>query len=133
MRRVQALLSAARTALEASPFSVAKDAVSIMEGADEGAFQWVTINYLLGKLGGAPSKTVAAVDLGGGSVQMARALHQNDAAAAPKGYVRQLRGGGASYHVYVHSYLGYGLMAARAAVLHSAGARGGHPYDPKIP
>mmetsp|Transcript_28108 Transcript_28108/g.53169 ORF Transcript_28108/g.53169 Transcript_28108/m.53169 type:complete len:478 (+) Transcript_28108:83-1516(+) len=125
--QAEALLSAARTALEASPFSVAKDAVSIMEGADEGAFQWVTINYLLGKLGGAPSKTVAAVDLGGGSVQMARALHQNDAAAAPKGYVRQLRGGGASYHVYVHSYLGYGLMAARAAVLHSAGARGGHP------
>jgi len=31
--------------------------------------------------------------------------------------VRTLRGGGEEYGVYVHSYLGLGLMAARAAVL----------------
>jgi hypothetical protein len=73
---LQALLDAARDVLTASPFSVADDSVSIMDGADEGAYQWVTINYLLGRLGDRPSNTVAAVDLGGGSVQMAYALSQ---------------------------------------------------------
>ena len=73
---LQALLDAARDALTASSFAVADDAVSIMDGADEGAYQWVTINYLLGRLGKPVSHTVAAVDLGGGSVQMAYALPQ---------------------------------------------------------
>ena len=31
-----------------------------------------------------------------------------------------MKGGGQTYHVYVHSHLGYGLMAARAAVLGKA-------------
>jgi apyrase len=74
--RAQGLLDAARHVLAASPFAVAADAVSIMDGADEGAYQWVTINYLLGRLGGPASHTVATVDLGGGSVQMAYALPQ---------------------------------------------------------
>ncbi len=39
-------------------------------GKDEGAFAWLTLNYLLGRLGGAPQETVSAVDLGGGSVQV---------------------------------------------------------------
>lgn len=121
------LLEAAKSALQATPFSVAPDSVTIMDGADEGAYQWITINYLLGRLGGPPGRTVATVDLGGGSVQMAYALPQNAAAAAPKGYVRTLRGGGAAYHVYVHSYLGFGLMAARAAVLDAAAEADGHP------
>ena len=42
-------------------------------GADEGAFAWLTLNYLLGRLGEEEGKTIAAIDLGGGSVQQARA------------------------------------------------------------
>ena len=72
---------------------------------------------------------MAVIDLGGGSVQLAHALPPAAAAAAPDGYVSTLSGGGQLYSVYVHSYLGYGLMAARAAVLKQEGGSNvyGHP------
>lgn len=97
--------------------------VSIMDGADEGAFQWLTMNYLLGNLKGGgidhdgDIHTVAAVDLGGGSVQLAYQVGKESAASAPDGYVTKLRALGHSFDVYTRSHLGHGLMAARAAVL----------------
>jgi len=118
-----------RKLLDAYPFTHASESVSVLDGAAEGAFQWLTLNYLLGKLGGGVGATVAVVDLGGGSVQLAHALPPAAAAAAPEGYVSVLSGGGRAHHVYVHSYLGYGLMAARAAVLKQEGGSNvyGHP------
>ena len=35
----------------------------------------------------------------------------------PAGYVRSMAAAGQTYHVYVHSYLNYGLMMGRGAVL----------------
>ncbi|BDA45973.1 Apyrase 2 [Coccomyxa sp. Obi] len=101
--------------------------VTILDGADEGAFAWLTLNYLLGHLGQSEEKTVAAIDLGGGSVQQAFAISAEEAAKAPPGYVTQLSGGGRTYNVYVHSYLGFGLMAGRAAVLSWEEARAANP------
>lgn len=71
-------------------------------GADEGAFAWLTLNYLLGHLGKPEHDTMAAIDLGGGSLQQAFALTTAEAQAAPPGYVTKLSGGGKDYHVYVH-------------------------------
>lgn len=45
---------------------------------------------------------MAAIDLGGGSVQQAFALTEAEAKDAPEGYVTTLTGGGRTYHVYVH-------------------------------
>lgn len=88
-----------------TPFKMdTKTGVTILDGADEGAFAWLTLNYLLGHLGKPEQDTMAAIDLGGGSVQQAFALTAAEAAAAPAGYVTKLRGGGKDYSVYVHRH-----------------------------
>jgi apyrase len=114
------LLQATRALLGDYPFVFEDDGVSIMDGAEEGAFQWLTMNYLLGNLRGDLGDTVATVDLGGGSVQLAYAADAKHVAGAPEGYFKDMKSGDFTYHVYVHSHLGFGLMAARAAVLKEA-------------
>jgi guanosine-diphosphatase len=119
-----AILKAVRTRLEtAYPFPVVaeeKGGVEVMDGKDEGVYAWITANYLLGKIGGPDKTPTAAVfDLGGGSTQivfqptfkiagggMPEKLAEGD-------HKYELSFGGREFTLYQHSYLGYGLMAAR--------------------
>ena len=94
----------------------------------KGSYQWVTTNCLSGNLGKKLDETVGIVDLGGGSVQMAYAISDEDYSLAPKAgndevsSVQQIKLLNMSYNLYVHSYLHFGLLAFRAEVFkHSQG------------
>lgn len=123
------LLQEVRTLLGNSAFLFQPDWVNIIDGTQEGSYQWVTTNYLRGKLGRKFDETVAIVDLGGGSVQMAYAISDEDYSNAPKAgndeltSVQQVKLLNMTYNLYVHSYLHYGLLAFRAEVFkHSESA-----------
>ncbi|KAG8937201.1 Guanosine-diphosphatase [Tulasnella sp. 418] len=96
------------------------DAVTIMDGKDEGVFAWITANYLLGTIGGTNKHdrpTYAVLDLGGASTQIVFEPRFDSKSRLEEGdhkYV--LTFSGKAHTLYQHSYLGYGLMQARRSV-----------------
>ena len=65
------ILDAVEALLRDSGFFLPPNSVEIMDGADEGIFAWITVNFLLGRLGRSEKlPTVAIMDLGGGSTQI---------------------------------------------------------------
>lgn len=110
---------------------VSKDGVVIMDGKDEGVYAWITANYLLGTLPSAQASSsnarttpYAVLDLGGASTQIVFKPffdRDGDGIDDEKGledgeHKYDLHFGGATHVLYQHSYLGYGLMRARAGV-----------------
>jgi guanosine-diphosphatase len=129
----EAILTAVRLRLETKyKFGVAeRNGVEIMDGKDEGVHAWVTANYLLdalptGRTVGVPLTTPYAVlDLGGASTQIVFKPsfdldgdgiddNGNGLEEGEHKYVLHFQGG--DHVLYQHSYLGYGLMRARAHV-----------------
>nr|XP_012597226.1 ectonucleoside triphosphate diphosphohydrolase 5 isoform X4 [Microcebus murinus] len=114
-----------------SPFLVPKDSVSIMDGSYEGILAWVTVNFLTGQLHGHSQETVGTLDLGGASTQITflpqfkKTLEQT-----PRGYLTSFEMFNSTYKLYTHSYLGFGLKAARLATLGALETQGidGHTF-----
>ncbi|XP_022332140.2 ectonucleoside triphosphate diphosphohydrolase 5-like isoform X2 [Crassostrea virginica] len=91
--------------------------VGIMDGIDEGIFSWITLNYILGTLT-TGNRTVAALDLGGGSTQITFVpQHRETVKAVPKNFTSKISLFKRNYKLYTHSYLGQGLMSARFSLL----------------
>ncbi|KAJ3410422.1 Guanosine-diphosphatase [Chytridiales sp. JEL 0842] len=116
-----AILTAVKYRLETRyPFHlIKKDGVVVMDGKDEGVYAWITVNYLLEKIGGSRLPTAAIMDLGGGSTQIVFEPTPKTP-MKPGDHKYEVKFGGHSYILYQHSYLGYGLMEARKKLLQAA-------------
>ncbi|KAF5302325.1 hypothetical protein FQA39_LY10364 [Lamprigera yunnana] len=114
--KAENLLNSVRNLFKKVPFVTDENSVAIMEGTDEGIFSWFTVNFLLERISGNAARTVAALDLGGGSTQVTfspttpETLSQNQ-------YIHQAIAPQGSIPVFTNSYLGLGLMAARKEVV----------------
>eukprot|EP01088_Endostelium_zonatum_P011564 TRINITY_DN25711_c0_g1_i1.p1 TRINITY_DN25711_c0_g1~~TRINITY_DN25711_c0_g1_i1.p1 ORF type:complete len:495 (-),score=110.68 TRINITY_DN25711_c0_g1_i1:44-1528(-) len=86
----------------------------VITGQEEGAFGWVSVNYLSNKLGRPPSETVTGMDLGGASTQIS---FYSDDPAIPVTDKFSVRFNGYTYNLYTHSYLYFGQDQYRLQVL----------------
>ncbi|XP_051883227.1 ectonucleoside triphosphate diphosphohydrolase 1 isoform X2 [Pristis pectinata] len=110
------LLQAVEKFIHSYPFDF--QGARIISGADEGAFGWITINYLMENFpqvtAGGPPHTLGALDLGGASTQIT---------FVPNGEIESLENSmhfrlyGRSYHMYTHSYLCFGKDQALKMLL----------------
>jgi guanosine-diphosphatase len=122
-----AILAAVHKRLEdvyAFPLHGGDNAVTIMDGSDEGVFAWITANYLLHAIGadaasaGATAAgSHAVLDLGGASTQIVfEPAFSKEGGLVDGEHKYTLQFGGRTHTLYQHSYLGYGLMRARKHV-----------------
>ncbi|XP_025151002.1 ectonucleoside triphosphate diphosphohydrolase 5 isoform X1 [Bubalus bubalis] len=129
--KAEALLFEVKEIFKKSPFLVPDDSVSIMDGSYEGILAWVTVNFLTGQLHGHNQETVGTLDLGGASTQITflpqfeKTLEQT-----PRDYLTSFEMFNSTYKLYTHSYLGFGLKAARLATLGALETAGidGHTF-----
>uniref|UniRef100_A0A8D0HI29 Ectonucleoside triphosphate diphosphohydrolase 1 n=1 Tax=Sphenodon punctatus TaxID=8508 RepID=A0A8D0HI29_SPHPU len=109
------VLSMVEKTLRSYPFSF--QGARIITGQEEGAYGWITINYLLGSFKQSgwlnflpnlrPTKgTSGALDLGGASTQITFVPQQEQIESTENSLHFRLYG--RSYNVYTHSFLCYG-------------------------
>lgn len=96
-----------------SGFKVDEEPVQIMEGSQEGIFSWITVNYLMSPK---QSEQLAAMDLGGGSVQITLPTSDAEKASYNNTNLHDLTVDKKKISVFTQSYPG-GLEAALYAVL----------------
>ena len=112
----EAILDSCHTFLkEKSTFLVTRDKISVISGRDEGAYGWLSINFLLGRLRQMPAAgegTVGSIEMGGASSQVTVEL--KGAAAQESADTYTLEVAGHKYVLYTHSYLGFGQEQARS-------------------
>lgn len=115
-----------------SPFLFRPQWASIIPGHEEGAFGWISVNYLYKVIGPRkeknPEEPYAVIEMGGASSQVTqRAPSHEEAGAIPPDYrYTFVLGDGERVTVYTYSYLGMGSEQAREqlnnAFLHKAKA-----------
>lgn len=115
-----AILAEVRRSLAATDFNFTyqEQWARVISGSDEGAYGWVTANYLRGILfrDDARRDVVGALDLGGASLQLTFLP-----AAPPQNESYRLVLPNNVFELYTHSYLGYGQdMITRTLIEHAA-------------
>lgn len=114
-------------ALQKSPFSF--QGARILSGQEEGAFGWVTVNYLDERLSQG-LETTGALDLGGASTQISFISDSFDGSESPANSVT-FRLYGNDYNLYTHSFLCYGKdQVLRLVLAHQTQSGLGTVADP---
>ncbi|XP_078079102.1 ectonucleoside triphosphate diphosphohydrolase 1 isoform X2 [Mustelus asterias] len=112
----ESLLNSVQEFIKTYPFNL--QGARILTGQDEGAFGWITINYLMGNFlkdsAGEDSPTLGALDLGGASTQITFVPDGNTESEESSLCFRLY---GKSYNIYTHSYLCYGKDQALKMLL----------------
>ncbi|KRT82018.1 hypothetical protein AMK59_5959 [Oryctes borbonicus] len=114
--KADALLNAVKDLFDRIEFLTDNESVAIMDGTDEGIFSWFTVNFLLELFNYNPIRTVAALDLGGGSTQITF-YPTTPSSLSEKQFIHDAVTPAGVIPVYTHSYLGLGLMAARKEII----------------
>uniref|UniRef100_A0A8C3BVF9 nucleoside diphosphate phosphatase n=1 Tax=Cairina moschata TaxID=8855 RepID=A0A8C3BVF9_CAIMO len=79
---------------------------------------WITVNFLTGQLSGQNKHTVGTLDLGGASTQITfLPRFEETLKESPGDFLTSFEMFNSTYKLYTHSYLGFGLKAARLATL----------------
>ncbi|NXE02705.1 ENTP8 diphosphohydrolase, partial [Chaetorhynchus papuensis] len=137
----QVLAEVAKTMQE---YPVAFKGARILTGEEEGAYGWITINYLLDSftkysprahawLRPEAANILGALDLGGASTQI---TFMPEGSAVGRNGASEFTLYGYSYNIYTHSYLCYGQnemlrRLAKELIVSSPSTRVHHPCYPK--
>jgi guanosine-diphosphatase len=124
--KAEVILNAVRKRLTSEyPFPIhgGSRGVGIMDGAEAGAYTWVTANYLVGAIGGSsasssvPVSSHAVLVLGVAPTQIVfEPAFGKDGKLEEGEHKYDLHFAGMNHTLYQHTYLGYGLMRARMHV-----------------
>ncbi|XP_039991854.1 ectonucleoside triphosphate diphosphohydrolase 1 isoform X2 [Xiphias gladius] len=121
------VFQAVEETLQKSPFSF--QGAKILSGQEEGAFGWVTVNYLDDRLKQG-LETTGALDLGGASTQISFVSDSYDGSESPNNAVT-FRLYGNDYNLYTHSFLCYGKdQALRKTLAQQTQSGPGTIFDP---
>ncbi|XP_020796341.2 ectonucleoside triphosphate diphosphohydrolase 1 isoform X2 [Boleophthalmus pectinirostris] len=121
------VFQAVSESLQKSPFSF--QGARILSGQEEGAFGWVTVNYLDDRLKQG-LETTGALDLGGASTQISFISDTFDSLESPTNAVT-FRLYGNDYNLYTHSFLCYGKdQVLRMSIAHQTKSGPGSISDP---
>lgn len=120
--KAEAILDSVRAFLsdkKQTPFLFRASWARVISGNEEGGFGWIAFNYLKKIIGPKRDKTkpinpFAVIEMGGASAQVSQ-MAPNPAAAAqiPQEYRFSFTIEEDEFHLYTHSYLGYGAEQGR--------------------
>lgn len=102
-----------------SPFLFRASYARIIPGNEEGGFGWIAFNYLKKIIGPKKDKALSippytVIEMGGASAQVSQsAPNAKEASLIPAEYRFSFNIEDDEYHLYTHSYLGYGAEQAR--------------------
>eukprot|EP00604_Paraphysomonas_vestita_P003350 CAMPEP_0174818934 /NCGR_PEP_ID=MMETSP1107-20130205/1885_1 /TAXON_ID=36770 /ORGANISM="Paraphysomonas vestita, Strain GFlagA" /LENGTH=499 /DNA_ID=CAMNT_0016031555 /DNA_START=164 /DNA_END=1659 /DNA_ORIENTATION=+ len=105
-----------------SPFYFENDMARIISGQEEGAFGWISVNYLKKIIGPFATNQViptsdtayAVVEMGGASTQVTQIIPVGHHTNPHYSYTFTIQG--QTFNLYTHSYLGYGSDQARVSL-----------------